>query len=157
MGGKDRRTGRFAMSNPFSDQNSPANPYASPASASGPDARANALFIPSLAFLVLAVFWTLYMLAACVMVASPDGPFRAMTPAIRTMTLISYCLMVVVNVIFIAGAVAMIRRRPKWLAWTGCILGLLPIFGPCMGLTIPLGIWCLVLLRRPEVDASFHS
>jgi hypothetical protein len=80
-----------------------------------------------------------------------------MYPTIRTTSLISYCVMVVANAVFIAGAIAMLRMQAKWLAWTGCILGMVPIFGPCFGFAIPLAIWCLILLRRPEVDARFSS
>jgi hypothetical protein len=32
---------------------------------------------------------------------------------------------------------------------------MIPLFGPCFGLTLPLGIWLLLILRRPEVQRSF--
>jgi hypothetical protein len=144
------------MSNPFSDQANPNNPYASPAGGLG-TTSSNPVFVPALILLVLSICWTLYVIVGCVMVLSPTGPFQNFDPMIRTTTLVGYCLMVVANLVFIAGAIAMLRLGPKWLAWTGCILGLVPVFGPCFGLTIPIAIWCLVVLRRPEVNAKFSS
>jgi hypothetical protein len=72
------------------------------------------------------------------------------------MLVVSYSVMFLICVVCIAAAVAMLRMKSKWLAWTGTILSLLPLFGPCLGLTIPLGIWLLLLLRRRDVDASFQ-
>ena len=141
--------------NPFGEKGAAQNPYASLAGSQAIPSRDNPLFVPALILLVVSVFWVLYILAACAMVFSPDGPFSRMSPMIRNSSAVSYLLMLLVNVVFIAGAIAMLRMRPKWLAWTGCILGLVPMFGPCMGLTIPLAIWCLILLRRPNVDAQF--
>lgn len=150
-----RRPFSSAAPNLFSETLSAQNPYASPNAAPGAKVRRNALFVPSLIFLVFAIAWELYVLAACALVFSPNGPFASMDSGMRFTTLSIYVLMLLANALFIPGAVAMLRMRPKWLAWTGCILGLVPMFGPCMGLTIPLAIWCLILLRRPDVDAQF--
>jgi hypothetical protein len=145
------------MSNPFAETPTTENPYASPAGSQSVPSKSNPLFVPSLILLVIAIFWGLYVLSACFMVFSADGPFSQMSPMVRNASAASYVLMMLVNAVFIVGTVAMVRMRSKWLAWTACILGLVPIFGPCMGLTIPLSIWCLILLRRPDVDASFVS
>ena len=100
----------------------------------------------------------MYMVATLALVLAPQGPFSdGAIASMRPMLIASYLAMVVISVICVAGAIAMLRMRPKWLAWTGTILALLPMFGPCLGLTIPLGIWLLMVLRRADVDASFLS
>jgi hypothetical protein len=62
---------------------------------------------------------------------------------------------IVCQCVAILGAVAMIRRRHIAHAWAGAICSLVPICGPCIGLSIPFGIWAMVLLRRPSVRAAF--
>ena len=87
---------------------------------------------------------------------SPGGPLHDEELAyVRIGSAVGYGLMVVLALIAAAGAVAMMTLKWKWLAWAGCIVGMLPLFGPCFGLTIPIAIWVLVLLRRPEVDVRF--
>jgi hypothetical protein len=145
-----------AASNPFGEPSAAQNPYAAPHGAPQVSAP-NPLFVASVIFLVGAILWEFYVLSALVMVFAPDGPFRELSAMVRYSTITSYGLMLVLNALFIAGSIAMLRLRPKWLAWTGCILGLVPLFGPCGGLTMPLAIWCLLVLRRHEIDARFPS
>jgi hypothetical protein len=52
------------------------------------------------------------------------------------------------------GAIQMLRRRAWGMALTGSIVALLPC-SPCCILALPLGIWSLVVLNRPEVKAMF--
>jgi membrane protein YdbS with pleckstrin-like domain len=97
------------------------------------------------------------MLATLAMVLAPNGPFSGDELAsMRPVLVISYSAMFLICAVCVAGAIAMLRMKPKWLAWAGTILALLPLFGPCLGLTIPLGIWLLLVLRRSDVNASFQ-
>lgn len=147
----------MSLQNPFSEAREQANPYASPPVSPSLDDRPNPLFLPAIILLPVAICWELYVLITFATVFVPEGPFANLDPMIRTELKFSYLLMLVANGFFIAGTVAMLRLRSKSLAWTACVIGLVPLFGPCMGLTIPLAIWCLVLLRRPGVGASFSS
>jgi hypothetical protein len=150
--------------NPFSDQAQDVNPYSSPvsagagagagAAATGATGNANPLFVPALILLALWIFWTCYMIFVMVMVLSPTGPFKALGST-RDMMVASYATMAVISLVSTAGAVAMLRQRPKWLAWTAAVLGLVPVMGPCFGLTLPVAIWAIMLLRRPDVNAQF--
>jgi hypothetical protein len=144
------------MTNPFRDPPEPANPYAAPKGQNVAAQGANPLFIPGLLFLLGSLFWSLYMVTGVAFMLSPNGPLHGEQFAyIRIGSAVSYALMFVLALIAAAGAVAMMMLKWKWLAWTGCIVGMLPMFGPCFGLTIPIAIWVLVLLRRPEVIARF--
>jgi hypothetical protein len=141
-----------AAANPFADAPAAHNPYASPAVSYSNATNSNPLFVPALILLVLGLLWGFSILSAFILIILPDDTSGRLDAGFRSTMGMNYLLMV-----FIAGAIAMLRLRPKWLAWAGVVLGLIPVFGPCMGLTIPIAIWCLVLMRRPDVNASFPS
>jgi hypothetical protein len=54
----------------------------------------------------------------------------------------------------IAGAISMLRLRVYPIAMTGSIAALFPCSLCCL-LGLPLGIWALVVLNRPEVKDAF--
>jgi predicted Zn finger-like uncharacterized protein len=54
----------------------------------------------------------------------------------------------------IAGSICMLRLRVYPLAMTGAIVAMLPCTGCCL-VGLPLGIWALVVLQRPEVKNAF--
>jgi hypothetical protein len=54
----------------------------------------------------------------------------------------------------IAGAICMLRLRLYPLAMTGTIVGMVPCSSCCL-LGLPMGIWALVVLNRPEVKDAF--
>jgi hypothetical protein len=39
---------------------------------------------------------------------------------------------------------------------TASILALAPCISPCCLVGLPIGIWALVVLSKPEVKSSFH-
>ncbi len=55
----------------------------------------------------------------------------------------------------IIGGVQLIRGRTRNLAVVGAIVALVPLTSCCFLAGIPLGIWALVVLRRPDVRAWF--
>ncbi|WP_246357910.1 hypothetical protein [Pyxidicoccus fallax] len=61
----------------------------------------------------------------------------------------------IINGLIFFGALKMRGLQSYGLATTASILALIPCCGPCTCLGIPLGIWALVMLRKPEVRASF--
>jgi len=54
----------------------------------------------------------------------------------------------------IAGAISMLRLKLYALAMTGSIVAMAPCSGCCL-LGLPLGIWALVVLNRPDVRNAF--
>ncbi len=79
-------------------------------------------------------------------------------PAGSHMSLV-YCLYYGISMLYcvllISGAFSMLRRGSYAWAITVCILALVPTLGPCYFLAIPLGVWGLLILRRPEIRDSF--
>jgi len=45
----------------------------------------------------------------------------------------------------------------QWgLCVTASILAMIPCISPCCIIGLPIGIWCLVVLMRPEIKDAFH-
>jgi hypothetical protein len=57
--------------------------------------------------------------------------------------------------LLIAGAVRMMNGRSYGLAKAAAILAIVPCTSPCCLAGIPVGIWALVTLGKPEVKAVF--
>lgn len=55
------------------------------------------------------------------------------------------------------GSIQMLRMRSYRWARVAAWLALAPACGPCGLLGIPLGIWAIVVLRRPQVRAAFSN
>lgn len=64
---------------------------------------------------------------------------------------------ILLQILTIAGGVALIRGRGIRLAWAGSIAAFIPLCGPCLGLSIPFAIWVVVLLLDPDVKNAFGT
>ena len=53
------------------------------------------------------------------------------------------------------GGWQMKSMRQWTLAVVASVVTMLPCLGPCCGLGLPVGIWALVVLLKPEVKAAF--
>ena len=58
------------------------------------------------------------------------------------------------NIVIVLGALRMMKVRSHGLALTAAILGVIPCCSFCC-LSLPFGIWALVLLLKPEVKSQF--
>ncbi len=54
------------------------------------------------------------------------------------------------------GALKMKNLENFGLAMAASIIALIPCFGPCCCIGIPVGIWSLVVLNKPEVKSAFR-
>ncbi|MHC4914869.1 MAG: hypothetical protein ACYTGB_05200 [Planctomycetota bacterium] len=63
----------------------------------------------------------------------------------------------VASLIVVLGGMKMMALRGRGLAISAAILAMLPVTGgPCCVLGIPVGIWCLVVLTKPEIRSAFR-
>jgi len=62
----------------------------------------------------------------------------------------------VMSVLVLYGASRMKKLRSYGWAMTATILALVPCTSPCCLVGLPIGIWALVVLMKPEVKAAFH-
>lgn len=61
-----------------------------------------------------------------------------------------------VSSVILVGAIKMQSLRSYSLAFTAALLAVIPCLTPCCFLGLPLGIWALVVLNKPEVKAQFE-
>jgi predicted lysophospholipase L1 biosynthesis ABC-type transport system permease subunit len=55
------------------------------------------------------------------------------------------------------GAMRMMQLRSWGLSLAVSILAMIPCISPCCLMGIPIGIWALVVLNKPEVRAAFTA
>jgi hypothetical protein len=54
------------------------------------------------------------------------------------------------------GALKMKKLESQGLAMTASILAMIPCISPCCLIGLPIGIWAVVVLLKPEVKSAFH-
>jgi len=143
------------------------NPYASPNAPElvEPDARRVALDRlrgPTFGLLLLAGFsgafgilWILFTATLFVLSAvhEPSRDFIAQLSGRDVMPLLS-----TLPSCFVTYGAWCMRRGVRYrVAVSAAILSCIPMLSACMWMGIPLGIWALVILRRPDVKAAFAS
>lgn len=57
----------------------------------------------------------------------------------------------------IFGGIQMMKLKSYGLSMAASIIAMIPCVGPCFCLGLPVGIWSLVVLNKPEVKAAFNS
>lgn len=62
----------------------------------------------------------------------------------------------IVAPLVIAGGIAMLKGKSLGLVRSAAILAMIPLTSCCCVVGIPIGIWILVLLKKPEVEACFR-
>lgn len=62
---------------------------------------------------------------------------------------------IAVAIFIIFAAIKMKKLESFGLAMTGTILAMIPCCSPCCCIGIPIGIWALVVLNKPEVKSYF--
>jgi hypothetical protein len=155
-------------------------PYSQPASMPpGPDSAAAALRGPGIALVmtgvlgliintlvVVASAWFLYRGSEDVLDAidkgASSGLLREMmrqsfSPEGLWQNLIMHAIFMVVCIVICHGATQMMRLRSFGLAVAASILAMVNISECCCVLGLPIGIWGLVVLFRPEVRAAFEQ
>ena len=85
--------------------------------------------------------------------AAQNQPFANLFSG--TLGIIQYILIMLVGAFVLFSAVKMKRLEAYGLAMTGRIVAMLPLSCCCLA-GLPIGIWSLVILAKPEVKAVFH-
>jgi membrane protease YdiL (CAAX protease family) len=106
----------------------------------------------------MSIIWALYLAFGIVIMTRPNGLLAHDDAGGAAATIrMAYIVAIIVSLTTAASGVAMLRRGPRWLEWTGCLLALIPLLGPCGGLTIPIAIWLLLLLRSENLPAATQA
>jgi hypothetical protein len=133
------------------------NPYRSPQAASEDLTPSRRLRAPAVALLI----WSLIGTGFSVMGGAywiphlyhPESTVSEHQLALQT--IVFSAMNALVSLAVLAGAIAMFRQSPRWLALTGAWAAVIPLFGPCFILAIPFGAWALVVLFKPDVKDAF--
>lgn len=156
--------------NPFSD--AAANPYLSPTfeAYSGPlvpltrEQVRIRLLGPAIGLGISAAFWLMYVALVGVVSfidstrisgARPDMDLAQIVGTIVGM-LLGLVLFSVPAVLMLVGAVQMLRVRSYRWCWVSVITGVLPCTF-CLPLSLPFGIWGMVMLYDARVKLAFIS
>ena len=54
------------------------------------------------------------------------------------------------------GGLKMKSLESYSLVMTVSVIAMIPCFSPCCLIGLPIGIWALVVLSKPEVKSAFH-
>jgi hypothetical protein len=63
---------------------------------------------------------------------------------------------VLLSILFIFASTKMRRLENYGLVMTATILSMLPCLSPCCCVGLPIGVWILIVLAKPEVKSAFH-
>lgn len=81
----------------------------------------------------------------------PDG---SMVKVTLDFTLSGVSLLVGLFILY--AGVQMSRLRSRELCLVASVLAMIPCISPCCLVGLPMGVWALVTLNRPEVRAAFR-
>jgi hypothetical protein len=86
--------------------------------------------------------------------AGPDAAFSFLT---GTIGLVFGVIGVAIGVLILVGAVKMKKLESHSWSMAASILALAPCISPCCIVGLPIGIWSLVVLSKPEVSDAFKE
>ncbi len=119
---------------------------------------------PAIGLIVVAVLGALIQITSLIMHLAgstmlavnrmPNNPWASMFSG--TVGVVSAVVGLVISAVIFLAALKMKRLENYGLAMAGAIIALIPCFSPCCLLGLPIGIWALVVLMKPEVKAAFH-
>jgi len=129
----------------------------------------SALSAPAVLLMVtagLGIAWQLFgmawnVLAMVGVVAAPHfGQMPQEMQAIQALSgglgILFSVIGILIGVVVLLGAIKMKNLQAYGFAMTSAILALVPCVSPCCLLGLPVGIWALVVLSKPEVKAAFR-
>ena len=70
---------------------------------------------------------------------------------------VAFCFVGLLVAGFIIYASLKMKELTQWsLCIAASIIAMIPCISPCCIVGLPIGIWCLVVLTKPEVKTAFH-
>jgi len=73
-----------------------------------------------------------------------------------TIGVISGVIGLLMSAVVLLGALKMKKLESYGFAMAASIIAMVPCVSPCCLLGLPIGIWALVVLMKPEVKSAFH-
>jgi hypothetical protein len=119
---------------------------------------------PAIGLIVVAVFGALVQIASLIMhvagasfLPNNEMPNQAWANMLSgTIGVVIGIIALLVSVLILFGALKMQKLESYGLAMAASIIAMVPCFSPCCLLGLPIGIWAVVVLSKPEVKSAFH-
>jgi hypothetical protein len=106
---------------------------------------------------VLSFISLIFNLAGASFLASSQMPKEARTNMFSgTIGVVSSIIGILVSGLILVGAMKMKKLESYGLAMAVSIIAMIPCFSPCCLIGLPIGIWAVVVLSKPEVKSAFH-
>jgi hypothetical protein len=119
---------------------------------------------PAVGLIVVAILGALVQVASLVMHVAgtslmavnrmPNNPWANVFSG--TVGVVFSVIGIILSAVILLAALKMKKLENYGLAMAGTILAMVPCLSPCCLLGLPIGIWALVVLLKPEVKAAFH-
>jgi hypothetical protein len=118
---------------------------------------------PAIGLMIVAIVGFLWQVANLVwrMFFSAVAASQANQPEWVTMlsgtgAIVGAILGLLSSILVLFGALKMKKLESHGLAMAVSIIAMIPCVSPCCLIGIPIGIWSLVMLSKPEVKSAFH-
>ena len=119
---------------------------------------------PAMGLIVVAILGALAQAAGLIMHlagAATRAPSQMPNAALvnmfsGTVGIISGVIGLLMSAVVLLGALKMKKLESYGFAMAASIIAMVPCVSPCCLLGLPIGIWALVVLMKPEVKSAFH-
>lgn len=129
----------------------------SPGAAEMVNGPAVGLIVTAVLGLVAQVLSLIFNLAGASFLASARMPKEAFSNMFSgALGVAAGVLGIAVGLVILVGAMKMKKLENYGFAMAASIIAMIPCFSPCCLLGLPIGIWALVVLSKPEVKSAFH-
>ncbi|MBI2480607.1 MAG: hypothetical protein HYV60_18880 [Planctomycetia bacterium] len=88
--------------------------------------------------------------------AGPDGAEGAQMIMSGGIGIASGIVAIGIGIVILMGALKMKKLESHGFAMAAAILAAIPCLSPCCLIGLPVGIWAVVVLNKPEVKSAFH-
>ncbi len=119
---------------------------------------------PAIGLIVVAILGVLLQITSLILnaagasfVAASQMPKEAWANMFSgTVGVISSIIGILVSGLILFGAMKMKKLENYGLAMAVSVLAMIPCLSPCCFIGLPIGIWAVVVLSKPEVKSAFH-
>jgi hypothetical protein len=141
----------------------PSQPSPLPTTLASPVGGLDQVNGPAIGLIVTAILGFLAQLAtllfrlfgASLMATQQNAPSWAIALS-GTVGVAASILGILMSFLILLGAIKMKQLSNYGLAVTASIIAMIPCVSPCCLLGLPIGIWALVVLSKPEIKSVFH-
>jgi hypothetical protein len=132
-------------------------PAPGPGAAEQVNGPAIGLIVTAVLGAVVQIISLIFNLAGASILARSRMPQEAVANMFSgTIGVVSCIIAILLSGLIFFGAMKMKKLENYGLAMAASIIAMIPCFSPCCLLGLPIGIWAVVVLSKPEVKSAFH-